>query len=90
MKRHFNFFHNKKEYKIVRRYNAGYMLTYCNSFFYELFLCSYQLWNDLKWIFTMNLCLKPRYDIEAAKYVDVDINIDIDTDMDVIELRKEE
>jgi hypothetical protein len=47
------------------------MLTYCNYFFYLLTTSTRQIWNDLKKPFIMNLFLKPRYDIEAAKYVDV-------------------
>jgi hypothetical protein len=43
------------------------MLTYCNYFFYLLTTSTRQVWNDLK----RTVFLKPRYDIEAAKYVDI-------------------
>ena len=51
------------------------MLTYCNYFFYLLTTSTRQIWNDLKKPFIMNLFLKPRYDIEAAKYVDVHLDV---------------
>jgi hypothetical protein len=64
------------------------MLTYCKYLFYVISTSSIQvwneIWNDLKQQFSVNLFLKPRYDIEAAKYVDVPLELH-DT-----EFRKEE
>jgi hypothetical protein len=47
------------------------MLYYCSYLLYTVVLSTHQLWNEWKCPFTMNLLLKPKYDIEAAKYVDV-------------------
>jgi hypothetical protein len=47
------------------------MLTYCNYFVYLLTTSTRQLWNDLK----RTVFLKPLYDIEAAKYVDLPLEL---------------
>ena len=51
------------------------MLTYCKHFFYLLTTSSIQVWNEIWNDLKRTVFLKPRYDIEAAKYVDVPLEL---------------
>lgn len=47
------------------------MLYYCNYLIYVLLSNTNKIWNGIKSPFVAKINLKPKYDIEAAKYIDI-------------------